>query len=148
MSRHRENFDDTPDGDFSLMPEGTYEVKILNATVGPSKSSGIDVWCLDMEITDRMFTGRRLWLYISMKPEAKSMRKGTLTALGVNTAEGERPDLIDDVIGRKALAIVYHDTYQGQKREKVKRLRSIKPSTGTTAPEEEIMVGEFGEAPF
>jgi hypothetical protein len=126
MSRYRENYRGVPDGEFELMPEGNYPVKVVNATVSPSKSSGKDTWCLELEVTGLRYAGRKFWLYHGMSEEARPMRKGTMTALGLNPEDDN--DLIDDVMGRKALAVVYHDTYNGQKREKVKRLRSMKKS--------------------
>jgi len=126
MSRYRESYRNVPDGDFELIPEGKWPVRVINASVRPSKSSGMDTWCLDLEIEGYKFAGRKLWLYVSMKPEALPIRKGNMTALGLDTSSDVDYDLVDDVINRKALAEIYHDTYQGQKREKVKRLRSIK----------------------
>lgn len=135
MSRYRERYDGVPGGDFELMEEGKYPVKVIAAAVRPSKASGTDTWCLDLEIIGRRYAGRKLWLYISMKSEAAPVRKGTMTALGLDTSAGVDYDLIDDVVGRNALAEIYHDTYQGEKREKVKRLRSIAPEQ-TAAPVE------------
>lgn len=126
MSGYRENYRGVPDGEFKLMPEGNYPVKVANATVSQAKSSGKDTWCLELEITGPRYAGRKLWLYHGMSEGARPMRKGTMTALGLNPEDDN--DLIDDVLNRKALAVVYHDIYNGQKREKVKRLRSMKRS--------------------
>jgi len=123
MSQHRENYRGVPDGDFELMPEGNYPVKVTNATVGQAKSSGKDTWCLELEIVGQNYAGRKLWLYHGMSEEARPMRKGTIRALGLDPEM--EIDLVDDVLGCRATAVVFHDTYNGQLREKVKRLRSM-----------------------
>ena len=134
MSNHKEDYDNVPDNDFDLIPSGPYPVRVLNATVGPSKSSSFDVWCLDLEITGDRFAGRRLWLYISMKEEAKGVRKGVTKALGITT---KPVDLIDDVKGRKAIAQIYHEEWNGKTREKVKYLKPIEQVTPGQAKLEE-----------
>lgn len=147
MSYHKESYSDIPDGDFELIPAGKWPVKVVNAAVRPSKSSGMDTWCLDLEIEGHKFAGRKLWLYISMKPEAAPIRKGTMTALGLDTTQDIQYDLVDDVVGRKALAEIYHDVYQGQKREKVKRLRTLKEPVSKPATDDIFDEG-FGSVPF
>lgn len=129
MSRYKEDLSDVQGGDFELIPAGRYPVVVTNATIEQAKTSGNDIWKLEMEITAGRFAGRKLWLNISMIDKARPIRKGTLTALGVDTTQ--MVDYLDDVIGRKADAEVFVDEYQGNKREKVKRLRTPK----TTAPE-------------
>lgn len=146
MSRYRERYDDVEGGDFSLMEEGKYPVKVIAAVVKPSKASGTDTWCLDLEVTGQKYAGRKLWLYISMKPEAAPVRKGTMTALGLDTKATVEYDLVDDVVGRTALAEVYHDSYQGVPREKVKRLRSASP--GVIEQMKEVSLDDLDNCPF
>jgi len=144
MSRYKESYSDVPGGDFELIPEAKYPVRVVSADVRPSKSSGMDTWCLDLEIEGPKYAGRKLWLYISMKPEAVGVRKGAMTALGLDTSQMVNYDLIDDVIDRKALAEVYHDEYQGEKRAKVRRLRSL----GKSFSEENVIDLEEKDLPF
>ena len=122
MSDYRESYNGVPDGDFPLIPIGRYLVRVTNAAIKPAKTSGQETWCLDLEIIDGEYKGRKLWLYHGMSDEARSMRKGTIRSLGFDT--DTEVDLIDDVLGKKAIAEVYHDEYKGETREKVKRLRS------------------------
>jgi len=125
MSNYKEKYDDTPESSFDLMPAGEYVVQVENATVSPSKKSGMDTWCLFLKVVEGRHIGRKLWLHISMKGEAKGVRRGALNALGLETQHSENIDLIDDVLDRKAIAIVFHDTYEGEKKEKVKRLKHL-----------------------
>ena len=136
---YRENYRDTQGGDFELMPEGRYPIKIIASSIGASKSSGKDSWKLEMEVVGPRFSGRKLWLYVSMSPEAKGVRKGTMTALGFDTNNPETGDfdLLRDPINCRAYAEIFHDEYQGTKREKVKRLRSMEANESRLRPEGE-----------
>ena len=141
MSIYRENYRGVSGGEFELMPEGEYEVKVVNSTISPAKSSGKDTWCLEFEIVGPKYAGRKLWLYHGMSEEARPMRKGTITSLGLNPENDN--DLIDDVKGLRAKAIVYHDRFDGQKKEKIKRLRSLDKTTAKEqAPANEFESGE------
>lgn len=123
MSNHRENYRGVPDRDFEIMPEGEYQVEVLKSSIGASKSSGNLTWCLELGVLDRRYVDRKLWFYISMSEKAKSMRKGAITAMGLDPESDV--DLIDDVITHQAKAVVFHDTFNGRTREKVRRLRSL-----------------------
>lgn len=151
MSRYGENYHGVSGGDFDLMPEGRYPIRVINSRVADSKSSGNPTWYLDLEITGSKYAGRKLWLTISMGTAAAPIRKGTMTALGFDTSQDVRYDLVDDVIGRVAIADVYHDEYEGNKREKVRRLRSMK-NPEPVAPErnadEELEEANPDEIPF
>jgi len=148
MSRYKENYRGVPSGDFETMPEGNYLIEVINASVYEAKSSGKDTWCLELEVIEpSKFAGRKLWLYHGMSEEARSMRKGTMTALGLDPEADN--DLIDDVIGLKALATVYHDEWNGQKKEKVRRLRSIKPTAlANIEPEADLEESNPEDIPF
>jgi len=123
MNSYIENYDDIPDQNFKLIPEGSYLVKVTDSIIGPSKASGQDTWYLSLEIISGEFTGRKLWFNTSMREEAKGVRKGITVALGIN----HKPvDIIKDVIDKEAIAIVFHDIWHGEKKEKVKRLKAIK----------------------
>lgn len=145
MSKHRERFGNVPDGDFGLMPQGKYPVKVIAADVHDSKSSGNPTWYLDLEVYGDTYAGKKLWLMIGMGDKSASMRKGTLTALGLDTSGDMDLDLIDDVLNRKALAEVYHEKGQdGEMREKVRRLRSIK-RTNEEGPSAKLSDEQFEE---
>ena len=147
MSQYRESYANVPDGDFALMPPGIYQIKVIGADVHGSKSSGEPTWYLDLEVIGLKYPGKRLWFTVGMSDKAISFRKGTLTALGLDTSLDEKWDLIDDVLGRIALAEVYHQKGQdGVTREKVKRLRSAKATTSTDLPDDELP--DFGGTPF
>jgi hypothetical protein len=155
MSEHRESYDDTPDGNFSLMPAGFYPVRVIAADVHPSKSSGADTWYLDLEVHGPKYAGKKLWLTVGMSDNAKGIRKGVLTALGLDTAGTAKLDLVDDVLNRKAVAEVYHEKGRdGVEREKVRRLRSAGGSAdqGPAAQDEfsdgQVHGGEGDEIPF
>jgi hypothetical protein len=122
MSRHRERYNDVPDVDFELIPEGRYQVKVIESVV-VEKPGKNDQWKLTLEITRGQFKGRLLWATYSMIDKAKGFRKGAITAMGLDP-EGE-VDLIDDVQGRRCYAEVNHEDYEGKTYSRVKRLRSI-----------------------
>ena len=125
MSSYKENFSGVQGSDFSLMPEGLYKVAVIEARVAESKKGNL-TWYIDLEVIDENYAGSKLWFMVGMSENAKAIRKGTLTALGIDTSDTANPDLIDDVIGCRAMAEIYHDEWNGEKRAKVKRLRSIK----------------------
>ena len=130
MSRYKESYKDVQGGDFPLMPEGRYSVKVATSIVKDSKA-GNPTWFLELDVLRLKFAGRKLWFNCSMSDAAKGIRKGTLTALGLDTDSEVAIDLIDDVIGLVCDAEVFHDEYNGVKREKIKRLRSKENKTVT-----------------
>lgn len=125
MSKHRERYNDVPDVDFELIPEGRYPVRVTESAIieKPGKN---DQWKLTLEITREPMKGRLLWATYSMIEKAKGFRKGAITALGLNSEE--EIDLIDDVQGRRCVAEVNHEDYEGKTYARVKRLRSISES--------------------
>ena len=138
---YKEHYRGVSDGDFDLMPEGDYPIKITESSIGQSKSSSNDTWKLVMEVTAGEYQGRKLWFYVSMSEKAKGIRRGTMTALGFDP-EMEN-DLTDDVINKTAKAEVFHETYEGKTREKVKRLRTGEQvAPGQTKIDDDLNGGE------
>jgi hypothetical protein len=132
----RENFRNTPDSDFPLMPEDKYPVEITESGIVDTKAGG-KTWKMMLTVVGRKFAGRKLWFYTGLAEEQKPFRKAIWTALGYNTTGDETFDPEEDAVGCKALAEIYHDTYKGKTTEKVRRLRSLVES-GTSPKEDEI----------
>lgn len=109
---------------YELIPAGKYEVKVKESAIVPTRDNAGELWKLTLEVMSGEFEGRLIWFQCSMSDAARPIRKGTCTALGLNTEE-KPVDLQDDVIGCRALAEVYIDTYNGTEQSKVKRLRTL-----------------------
>jgi hypothetical protein len=122
MSNYKENHKDTPD--FDIIPEGSYQAKVLSSVIKPSKSSGKDTWYLEFELESFKYRGRRLMAFFGMADNSAGFRKGALTAMGLDTAT--TIDLIDDVINRHCVLEVKIEEKEGQKKNKIGRLRTIK----------------------
>jgi len=143
MNSYIENYDDVPEKSYDLIPAGEYPVKVLDSMIGPSKSSGQDTWYLTLMIkSPPAYIGRMLFLTVGMSDTAKGIRKGVTEALGIV----HKPvDIIKDVMNKTAIAIVYHELWQGENKPKVKRLKPIKeevPIWPEQMPEPTVKVEE------
>jgi len=123
------NFNDVPDSQFELVPEGIYEAEIFQAEEITSKQ-GTPGLSIRWKLSD---TGRIVFdhLYITKK----SMWKlgGLLKAIGFH-AEGELEFNIDELIGGKALITVYHDEWNDKVNAKVKAYSPV-----ITAPDNPVV---------
>jgi len=121
---YRENYSKVPD--FDVLPADTYPIQVEESIIADGKDpKKPKVWTLKLCITNGKYVNRFLWARWSMGDSSTGFRKGTMTALGLDTKRDESYDLIEDVVGRKALAeVVIDDSYDGVPRNKVKRLRT------------------------
>lgn len=131
MSNYKENHSQTPD--FDVVPAGTYSVQVEESSIGDGKDPAKPkVWTIKLCIIGGKFANRYLWFRLSMGDTSAGFRKGSLTALGLDTKANVSYDLIEDVIGRKAMAeVTIDDTFDGTPRNKVRRLRSLTSIDGS-----------------
>lgn len=132
------DFTDVQSG-FELMPEGDYEVAVFDLEEKTS-SNGNPMIVAKLKVADGKFKGRQLFHNIVIMKQTMFKVKEFLTACGVIVPEGEVDVDFMQCLGRKLIAGVGHEKYQGKDKE---RVMTLSPLQG----EGIIAIGE-DELPF
>jgi hypothetical protein len=121
--------------DVVLVPEGDYLVEVDEVSLENSRQ-GSQYLSLLLQIVEGQHEGRNLWAIGSLRPEMLHLLRQTFVALGIDDEEvtieveverrSGRPHVVvtePDFVGRRAIASVVHDEWEGELRPKVRRLR-------------------------
>lgn len=116
------NFSDVQD--FEPMPAGIYHVEVVDVKLKESQSSDYPYLNWEFVVLEEGYSNRKLWTITSLSPKAAFKMKEALIAFGES-----KEALTDDFeldpetyIGRRCLAAVVQDTYQGKINNKIESL--------------------------
>ena len=99
-----------------VLPDGQYPFETINAEEKVSESSGNDMLAVTLKIKD----GPTVYDYLVANGDAIWKLTNFLAAIGYPFKPGQPLAFApDEVVGRKGECILYTDTYQGKKRNKV-----------------------------
>ncbi|MGA8655660.1 MAG: hypothetical protein WB586_05875 [Chthoniobacterales bacterium] len=101
----------------AVLPDGEHPFEVSNAEEKESKSSGNDM----IEVALKFKDGPTVYDYlIPGVAESEWKIVNFLSSIGEDVKPGVPVDLVPDrLIGRRGIAILYTDTYQGKKKNKV-----------------------------
>lgn len=103
-------------GEGSAVPDGEYPFTVTNAEEKESASSGNDMIALTLKIQG----GGTVYDYLTATDGSQWKLDNFLASIGENVKPGVSVDVDpDSLIGRKGNCILYTDTYQGKKKNKV-----------------------------
>ena len=103
-------------GEGSVKPDGEYQFEIANAEEKTSNSSGNEMF----EITLKIEGGGTVYDYLVATDGAHWKLDNLLASVGIQVKPGVPVDINPhDFIGRRGTCILYTDTYQGKKKNKV-----------------------------
>jgi len=114
------------------VPEGRYPVEVVEVERRVAAHGGEYLnWALRIE--DGEHAGKRLWMVTSLREDLLDLLATVLRAVNVSVDDGDLSIETDedgvlvrpDIAGRRAVALVVHDEWQGETRTKVRRLVSI-----------------------
>lgn len=97
-------------GAFPLLPEGTYVVRVVDASEGTS-SNGNPQIIVDLEVVDGEQKGQTLRDWITVTEKALGRVKGILAALRYEIPDGDFELPSSALIGRTASVLVRHEDY-------------------------------------
>jgi hypothetical protein len=119
--------------DFEAMPVGPYPIVVEETEIRDGKEFPYINWTLKVDTGEN--AGRKLWMTTSLDPNSTWSLKNSLKALG-ETSPDLNEDTFeidpDDYLGRRAIANVSQETYQGSLRNKVDSLSPIPGAASST----------------
>lgn len=101
------------------IPEGTYSVKVAEAELTESQSSGAPMLKIVFEVTEGKHKGSKLFENVSLQPQALFKLKSLLTALGYDIPEGAFDLDTADLIDLECEVEVAHEKYEGRNRARI-----------------------------
>jgi len=110
--------------EFVVLPAGQYDVVVTDIEFRKSKTTEFPYISWELTVLSGPAEDRKLWLNTSLSPKALFRLKQTLEGLGVNDVpqQIEGNDLIEAMMGAKAVAEVGVREYEGRNQNEVKRL--------------------------
>jgi hypothetical protein len=103
-------------GEGAALADGEYQFEVSGAEEKVSNTSGNDM----IELTLKIVNGPTVFDYLVSTPESYWKVDNFLASIGYEVKPGVPTDLDpDDFIGRKGTCILYTDTYQGKRKNKV-----------------------------
>lgn len=113
--------------DFEVLPVGSYPIVVAETEIRNSNSSQFQYinWTLEVETGEH--AGRKLWLTSSLNPKATWSLKLVLRALGETSPDLDKDEFDidpDDYLGRRAIANVTQEEYNGRMQNRVESLSS------------------------
>lgn len=120
------------DGVVNVVPMGKYLVSLSGKKYTPPAGEKADNFRLDYTISDpddTTYNGRKLFTYHGLGKDALWSLKLNLIALDLDPAVLEEPfdleEVVDSLMGNKAVADVTITTYNGEERNQVKKLSAV-----------------------
>ncbi len=111
--------------EFEPLPVGRYFARVTNCQyVEQSARSGEPTIAWEFTCEGGDYDGRKGFLNTSLQPQAKWAVKRVLLALGMpkEELEGELDFEPEDMNGRECVIVIGHETYEGEKRQRVRRV--------------------------
>jgi hypothetical protein len=103
-------------GGGSVVPDGQYPFETTNAEEKVSESSGNEMLAVTLKIKD----GPTVYDYLVLNSDAAWKLTNFLASIGYPFKPGQPLNFEpDEVVGRKGECLLYTDSYQGKKRNKV-----------------------------
>lgn len=117
---------------FEPLPVGRYPVKVSALEyVEESQRSGEPALAWQFTVQGGEYEGRIGFLNTSLQPQARWSTMRILIALGFTEEEiksrewdFEDPEVVDAVIGKDCIMSIGHQMYEGEKRQRVRRILS------------------------
>lgn len=97
-------------GGFSLLPEGTYVVRVVDASEGTSSNNNPQI-IVDLEVINGDQKGQTLKDWITVTEKSLGRVKGILAALRYEIPEGDFELPSSALIGRTASVVIRHEDY-------------------------------------
>lgn len=111
--------------EFEPLPVGRYFARVSGCTyVEASQRSGEPAVAWEFTVEGDEYDGRKGFMNTSLQPQARWSTKRILKALGVpdDELEGEFDFEPEDYVGRECVIVIGHETYEGEKRQRVRRV--------------------------
>jgi hypothetical protein len=103
-------------GSGTTVPDGEYRFEVTNAEEKQSASSGNDM----IELILKIENGPTVYDYLTATDGSQWKLDNFLASIGENVKPGVSVDIDpDSFIGRQGTCVLYTDTYQGKKKNKV-----------------------------
>jgi len=116
------NFDFTNvNDDFEILPKGEYVVNLFDVDLKKTQKKD-DMFVLILKVAEGEHKGRQLFFNLPVMTQTMWKIKETLEAFGMEVPKGAFNVDFDELLGKKAVAIVDHREYQGKEREDVQGL--------------------------
>lgn len=133
----------------AAVPNGVYPVECIKNELKVSKA-GAPMWAMEHSIIDGVHS-QTLYDYVVFSPKAMGMAIQKLRALGYNVSSGQSFDEnnTQSAIGRKAMATVESEEYEGRMSPKIKSLAPFRAGE-VTGPQAGAAAGQpdYGNVPF
>ena len=114
-------------GSGTAVPDGEYRFEVTNAEEKQSASSGNDM----IELTLKIENGPTVYDYLTATDGSSWKLDNFRASIGEDVRSGVPVDVDPDkFIGRKGTCILYTDTYQGKKKNKVADYVFVIPGPG------------------
>lgn len=108
--------------DFEILPKGKYVIHLFDVDLKKTQKKD-DMYVLILKVAEGEHKGRQLFFNLPVMPQTMWKIKETLEAFGVEVPKSTFSIDFDELLGKKAVAIVDHREYQGKDREDVTGLQ-------------------------
>lgn len=123
------DFSGVESNDFDPLPKGSHHATIFEVTSEESKQ-GKPYLNFQFKIVEEKNNNRRAFMNASLQPQSLWALKNLLVAAGYpkEELEGQLNLDLDDMCGRVVKIVIGHETYEGELRDRVKKV--LPPSKG------------------
>lgn len=111
---------------FQVLPAGTYNAVVDEATAKKSATSGNPMISLQFVVEDGEYEGRKLFSHVVFSPKTMGMAKRTMNRLGLgeltNGPFKPNQESADQFVGKRAKLVVKVKMYDGEQTNEVKKI--------------------------
>lgn len=107
--------------DFEVLPKDDYVVYLFDVDLKKTRK-GDDMYVLILKVAEGDYEGRQLFFNLPVMSQTMWKIKETLEAFGMEVPKGTVNIDFDELLGKKAVAEVDHQEYNGKEREDVRAL--------------------------
>lgn len=108
---------------FEPIPGGMYTLKIADCPVRENKAKDGEMIVFEFDVQDEEYEGRKVWLNVSLKPQARWKLQEVLEAITQKEWREDDMDLdLEDLLGELVTGEIFIDEYNGRLNNKVNRL--------------------------
>ncbi len=127
------DFSNVEDNDFSPLPAGEYEVNLFDFEKKES-STGKPMFKLTMKVAEGEHEGRQIFTNLVITPKALWKVKEALEAFGKEVPKAAIEVDFEELLGRRAVAVVGHREYNGNIYDDVKKLKKSEAAMAAEVP--------------